>query len=66
VSACLHSIARQFADKGTSAPIELDRKGKKALLDGAFIVKQTRGDEIARDVLPLRDALRADLANPAV
>lgn len=57
-----HSIEKKFADKGTSAPIELEPAEKEQLLGAVRACMQTLGDEKAHELLPLRNALKADLS----
>lgn len=61
ISAGLHSIERQFAAKGTSAPIVLDRAQKKDLFGIVHVCMKVLGDEQARELLPLRNALLDDV-----
>jgi hypothetical protein len=61
-----HPVADEFAKKGTSAPVVLDRDGKEALLHVVWIRMQVGSDEDARNLLPLRNALRADVSDSAV
>lgn len=62
IGAGLHSIARQFADKGTSAPIVLGDAEKNDLLGMVRdVCMKVVSDEQARDLLPLRNALQAEL-----
>jgi hypothetical protein len=54
-------VAQEFANKGTSRPIVLDRAGKRALLRVVFVAMQEGSDQQARDLVELRNTLRADL-----
>jgi len=63
VGAREHSVAREFANKGTSAQIVLDRAGKEALLGAVFQAMKEGSDEQARHLVELRNALRADLGH---
>jgi hypothetical protein len=61
VGAGHHAIARKFADKGTSAPVVIDETERNDLFGAVRVCMQTGNDEQARELLPLRNALRADL-----
>jgi hypothetical protein len=61
VGAGHHAIARKFADKGTSALVAVDETERNDLLGAVRVCMQTGSDEQARELLPLRNALRADL-----
>ena len=65
VDAGHHSIARKFADKGKSAPVVLDPAEKEDLLGAVRVCMQMGSDEQARELLPLRNALQADVAHSA-
>jgi hypothetical protein len=64
LGAGFHSTEKKFADKGTSAPIELEPAEKEQLLGAVRACMQTVGDEKARELLLLRTALQADLSSP--
>jgi hypothetical protein len=61
VGARQHEVAKEFRNKGTSRPIALDRAGKRALLGAVIAAMKQGSDEQARDLVELRNALRADL-----
>ena len=67
LAADLYPLEDYFAAKGTSAPVVLDQADKEPLL----VVVRTWVDEVGQEpavalggLLGLRDALRADLADP--
>ncbi|HMI99218.1 MAG TPA: hypothetical protein VK488_05240 [Gaiellaceae bacterium] len=66
IAAGRDSTERQLHLRGTNDAIILDRTGKRDLLGIVRVVMNTTTDEVAESLLPLRNALRADLEGAPV
>jgi hypothetical protein len=61
VGARQHAVARKFVLEGDEVPVVLGRNEETAVLHAVWACMQQGTDKLGHDLLPLRNALRADL-----